>query len=375
MDQDQDRLFPRNGADKDGQQIPLIAVSSGKGGVGKTVLATNLARLLSWSGHPILLVDLDLQNRGSTALISDQITKGHTTLADLLEYANPQRLPELPGAVEQANLIQVPCSPQALYLLPSAGYNRPVLGQAYRYEVHDLREFLRLLVSELAKKHGFRCVVFDCGSGPETLFLAAAGLSTDIILITEADMVTWAGNLHLFSCLYTHYRQDADTLLNLQFVLNRIPEKYDIAELKQVYERRLSRFLKGRRILAAIPFDYEVFQSFTHCTFFVDELPDSVFVRHVATLADELLATTHPELLHADAKRLASGSPKRSFASKLRNRPVWSNFFFVFGLLYAIAGGILLSSSTGAVAWQAGLIVLVTGVASLLGGLYWIRLL
>ncbi len=40
-------------------KAPWIAVSGGKGGVGKTLLATNLAILLAKSGRRVLLVDLD----------------------------------------------------------------------------------------------------------------------------------------------------------------------------------------------------------------------------------------------------------------------------------------------------------------------------
>ncbi|MCA8942681.1 MAG: AAA family ATPase [Planctomycetes bacterium] len=43
----------------DTKPTPLIAVSGGKGGVGKTVIAVNLALLAARAGHRTLLVDLD----------------------------------------------------------------------------------------------------------------------------------------------------------------------------------------------------------------------------------------------------------------------------------------------------------------------------
>jgi flagellar biosynthesis protein FlhG len=39
---------------------PILAVASGKGGVGKTVVATSLARAFSRAGERVLLVDADL---------------------------------------------------------------------------------------------------------------------------------------------------------------------------------------------------------------------------------------------------------------------------------------------------------------------------
>ena len=41
------------------QKAPMIAVSGGKGGVGKTVIAVNLALLAARAGYRTLLVDLD----------------------------------------------------------------------------------------------------------------------------------------------------------------------------------------------------------------------------------------------------------------------------------------------------------------------------
>src|SRR6202161_354480 len=43
-----------------GQQVPVIAVASGKGGVGKTTVAVNLAIALSAQGQRTGLVDADL---------------------------------------------------------------------------------------------------------------------------------------------------------------------------------------------------------------------------------------------------------------------------------------------------------------------------
>lgn len=373
---DDDRRFFRGEHGVDAEPIPILTISSGKGGVGKTVVAANLARLLSWSGQPILIVDLDLYNRGASALMADLVTTDHATVADLLAYAKESRRPELPGAIEKMSLIRCTEASTPLFLLPSTRYNQQVLGAEYEYDVPELKAWLRLLLGELIRKHDLACVVFDCRSGPEPLFLAAAGLATDTLLITEADMVTWAGNMNLFNYAYGYYRNDAETLLNVQFVLNRVPDRYDETELAQVYQRRLSRFLKGRRMLATIPFDEEVFHTFTQCVFFVDEHPESIFSRRIAAVADELFATTHPALLSLHARHLAATASRRALWAVSRKRPLWANLFLVLGVLYALAGLILLRADVGKLGQVPGLVSMGAGLVALtVGALHRVRLM
>ena len=322
--------------DEDDTVQPLvISVSSGKGGVGKTVLAANLARVLSWSGKRVLLVDLDLYNRGSTTLVSDLRVGGEaTTVADLLRPADQTgglKAPEsgsLPESVslKGANLIEIahasgpstdsdePTTHRTtLYLLPSTRSGHVVFWDQYSYDILHLRGFFRSLVQELSSEYELACIIFDCRPGPEPLFLAAAGISSDIILVTEADTVTFNGNVNLVGYLHHYYGEsDPNVLFNVQFVVNRVPKRYDIGVLEEEYERRLKSLFRGRLrpILASIPFDYEVFQSFTQYKFIVDDLPSSVFARHVAAIAVELSSANNPGLLSDRAYRLASAVPR-----------------------------------------------------------------
>ena len=52
-----------------------IVVASGKGGTGKTVVAANIARILSSENKKVLLIDLDIQTRGLTYLMFPETTK------------------------------------------------------------------------------------------------------------------------------------------------------------------------------------------------------------------------------------------------------------------------------------------------------------
>ena len=50
------------------QPVQVIAVTGGKGGVGKTSVSVNLATALAATGHRTLLIDLDPQGNASTGL-------------------------------------------------------------------------------------------------------------------------------------------------------------------------------------------------------------------------------------------------------------------------------------------------------------------
>lgn len=180
----------------------IISVSAGKGGVGKTLISVNLARTLSWSGKRVLLVDMDLYNRGSTTLIAEPPITGKITVSGLMEMAHDSRITRLRKTVAETELAKTKDdegNPIPLFLVPSTVTNSIVDWAHHTYEIGQMKEFLSRVVREISTKYDIDCVVFDCRPGPEPLFLAAAGISTEIILVTEADIVTLNGNINLYS--------------------------------------------------------------------------------------------------------------------------------------------------------------------------------
>jgi MinD superfamily P-loop ATPase len=65
-----------------------VAVASGKGGTGKTLVSTSLAWLLAQEGHPIAYVDADVEEPNGHLFL-------HPELSDCRRYARP--VPELMG--------------------------------------------------------------------------------------------------------------------------------------------------------------------------------------------------------------------------------------------------------------------------------------
>lgn len=98
---------------ENGQRPQRICVSSGKGGVGKTSIAVNLAVALAQAGHRVLLVDGDLGLANVDIVLGLSVSR---TLRETVEQGAPLReilatvsegfqvLPASSGVPEMANL-------------------------------------------------------------------------------------------------------------------------------------------------------------------------------------------------------------------------------------------------------------------------------
>jgi cellulose biosynthesis protein BcsQ len=131
----------------------IISVSAGKGGAGKTLISVNLARTLSWSGKRVLLVDMDLYNRGSTTLVAEPPITGKITVAGLMEMANDTRITRLRKTIAESDLAETKDdegNPIPLYLIPSTITNSIVDWAHHTYAIEQLKDFMAKVVLEVA---------------------------------------------------------------------------------------------------------------------------------------------------------------------------------------------------------------------------------
>ncbi len=296
----------------------IITISAGKGGVGKTLISANLARVLSWSGKRVLLVDMDLYNRGLTTLVAEPPITDKITVAGILELVlepDATVLREMLAEKELAIANDGEGNQIPLYLVPSTVTSSMVDWSHNAYDIEQLKKFMAKFVREIATKYDIDCIVFDCRPGPGALFLAAAGISTEVILVTEADVITLNGNINLYSYLADVYEENSDVLRNVRFVVNRVPKGQNIDLVEERYMKRLYDLFKTRPILASIPFDYEVFRTFGQLRFVVDQLPNSIFSRHIAGIAHGLFFGDHQDLLSDRCQEMASTLDESWFVS------------------------------------------------------------
>ena len=264
---------PRLPRRRPGGNAELVVVFSGKGGVGKSLIATNLAVALAADGERVALVDLDLQF-GDVAVMLH--VESHPTAIDALAQQGDQIDADFIEEVmatgpEGVRALLAPASPEFADLVNTAN--------------------LRAILRELAK--GYDHIVVDTPSHLEERNLEAIEMADQIIVVTSFNFPAIKDTKVTLKLLQS-LGVDRD---KISVVLNQTRAKvtFQRAEVEESL-----RF----RVLVVLPFEPRVDDCIDNGRQIVTAEPKAEFSKQFRVLVDQVAGNEGvPEAKEAERPR------------------------------------------------------------------------
>ncbi len=290
--------------------MKIIAVTGGKGGTGKTTVATNLAVYYSNMGYSVLLVDADVDGPNAAILLGGRYLDGdsaHILLPKILldKCIFCGKCAEV--CLEHA-IIQVGDKPPTLFqeicngcgacilVCPSKAINESYreLGKIYRHNLHNIKVLTgalnpgeirsqvvvqRLLerLDEEISTNNYDIVIIDTAPGTQVMVSRVLYRVEYAVAVTEMTPL----GLHDLNLLLTLAR---DLGVNCGIVVNRSDiQAIDISKLHELSKKFSSR------ILGEIPYDEYIIKSTVEMTPVLIKYPDSPSSNAIKIIANEVL--------------------------------------------------------------------------------------
>jgi flagellar biosynthesis protein FlhG len=257
-----------------GAPLRVIAVTSGKGGVGKTHVAANLAVLAAKAGRRVLLVDADLGLANADIVLG--ICPTHH-LGHLLD-----------GSASAEEVLSE--GPHGIRVLGASS------GIQELTQLTDEQK-LRLVSAFEPLDERFDLVLVDCGAGIGDNVVFFAGASQEALLVVSPEPTSLS---------------DAYATVKVLSQRAGVPQFSVIANQAADFQgrdvfRRLTqvteRFLAARvSYLGHVPRDENLQRALQVQQPVVDLYPRAPSSRALATLADALLTSEPPRALHGGVK-------------------------------------------------------------------------
>lgn len=253
--------------------LRVIAVTSGKGGVGKTNVVVNLGATLAARGHRVLILDGDL-GLANVDILLDRVPR--LTLDDVLAGR---------GTIEDVLLL----AERNLSVLPAgnAGQGADGLSETERHRLLDSLE-------ELGER--FDTVIVDtaAGVGPNTMFFASA--ASDILVVATPEPTAIADAYAAVKLLSMRYGVKRVGLL-----ANRVRTAAEADTLYQRLHSVVTRFLP-------VVMEY------------VGAIPEDQLLRD-AVMRQSPVVSLYPDSTSAGAlRRLAAGLESRPLRAESASR-------------------------------------------------------
>ncbi len=245
----------------------ILAVTSGKGGVGKTFISANLAAALARRGLKVLVLDADL---GLANL--DVVLNLHpkVTLHDVF--------------TGQAELEQA--------VLPAPGGFSVLLAGSglveYSRLTPEVREQLLAVIEQVAPRYDI--VLLDTGAGISDVVLYTVSLAGEVLVVVTPEPTSMTDAYATIKVLATQQERR-----ELRLVVNQVPRAGDgkgvAVQLQQVVDRFVAPSVGAPvklGLLGDVPLDPAVREAVKKRQLVVESLPGTAAAQAIAALAARL---------------------------------------------------------------------------------------
>jgi MinD-like ATPase involved in chromosome partitioning or flagellar assembly len=328
-------IYEENSAVQDEPAEPRwFAVTSGKGGTGKSIIIASLGALLARCGFRTLLVDADLFTGGlSFYSLASRPRRIRSGLQDVfLRDVSIDQLEPIDISTESTE--------GNLFLLPSISQTRLRASELHiSSKFRDLEEVaskLEQIINRAQRDWHFDYVLVDTRGGSDFTSIASALAARSFIIVTEADKTSWDVGDVLVGSISEAQQLVSRIVLRSGFILNKnvLPPEAIEAFLRRQWECPH---------LATIPLDEEAIRCFQEDTIPVLAAPSSRFSGAVVPIIRKLfLSDKWPEASKVELARIEAESREfrlrvRSTSGELERADRFSVWLRLYGTLLATA--------------------------------------
>ncbi|MBK7643085.1 MAG: AAA family ATPase [Planctomycetes bacterium] len=212
----------------------VLCVASGKGGTGKSIMASNVAVLRSQRGERVLLVDFDAGLANAHLLLG---------LAPRYDFGHV-----LDGSIQARDAIVV--GPLGLSLI-SGGVGRHALANPTRRELELLFDALRPLEQE------FDLIIVDLGAGLSYSTVAHLAAGSTLLLVTNHEITALSDAYALYKRAHM-----VNPHIRVGMVVNRAPDEAQAMSAWERFKATSFQFLGHHpELVGWVPADEAVLRS------------------------------------------------------------------------------------------------------------------
>lgn len=171
----------------------VVAIASGKGGVGKTIFATNLAGVYHYLKKKVLLIDMDLSGGGVAVLLG---LNHHKTIYNLADDILNNRFKDSREYVSHYS--------EYIDVLPSCKDPR----QGSRIDLKLIEQIITLY------KNSYDVVILDTNHIPTAYTLESLDIADKVLFMITDNLIDLKNSSNFLTILSEIKEDDVDVILN-----------------------------------------------------------------------------------------------------------------------------------------------------------------